>query len=337
MIDGSWISAAVALTLSALLPFALRPLLTRFAVVDIPVQRSSHARPTLRGGGIAPGMGIVLGVLVLSASVRGVPGLLLVVVAIASAAFAALGLVDDLRSLGSLSRAVVQVVISTVACVAIVGITNGPWWLYGLGPLAVAGYVNVANFMDGINTVSGLHGAMVGGSLAVSGALGDQSWLVGLGVCVALAFLAFVPWNVMGRGMFLGDVGSYLLGGTIAVAAVAAVAVGLPLIAVLGPLVPYLADTSSTLLRRVAQGERWFEAHNSHVYQRLARRHGHVPASFVVTLATAVAAAAGQLAFAGPVGAAVAVVAFVLITIVYLTLPRWSDRVHKRKAPLEHA
>lgn len=337
MIDGSWIAAAVALSLSAILPFALRPLLTRFAVVDVPVERSSHVRPTLRGGGIAPGIGIVLGALVLAASFSGVPGSLLVVIAITSAAFAVLGLVDDVRSLGSTSRAVVQIVIATAACVAIVGVTNGPWWLYGLGPIAVAGYVNVANFMDGINTVSGLHGATVGGSLAVSGALGDQPWLVGLGTCIALAFLAFIPWNVVGRGMFLGDVGSYLLGGSIAVAAVAAVAVGAPLIAVLGPLVPYLVDTSSTLLRRVARGERWFEAHNTHVYQRLARRHGHVPASSVVTLATLVGAAAGQLAFAGPAGAAAAVVSFVLIAGVYLTLPRWSDRAQQRKARLEHA
>lgn len=333
---GFWTAAVLCLLTSALLPFAVRPLLYRFAVVDVPSERSSHVRPTLRGGGIAPGMGIVLGTLVLAAAVPGVRGRLLVVIAVASAAFAILGFADDVRSLGSLSRAVVQMVIATVACAAIVTIAEGPWWLYVLGPVAVAGYVNVANFMDGINTVSGLHGTVVGASFVVSGALAGQPWLTGLGTCIALAFLAFVPWNVVGRRMFLGDVGSYLLGGTIAVAAVGAIAIGVPLVAVVAPLVPYLVDTSSTLARRVARRERWFEAHNTHVYQVLARRHGHVPASSIVTTATVACAAAGSLAFVGPVGAVAAVVLFAVIAAVYLSLPSWTLRLTHREARVEH-
>jgi UDP-N-acetylmuramyl pentapeptide phosphotransferase/UDP-N-acetylglucosamine-1-phosphate transferase len=333
---GLWTAVALTLLTSALLPFAVRPLLYRFAVVDVPSERSSHVRPTLRGGGIAPGMGIVLGTLVLAAAIPGVTGRLLVVTAVASAAFATLGFIDDVRSLSSLSRAVVQIVIATAVCAAIVTVTDGPWWLYVLGPVAVAGYVNVANFMDGINTVSGLHGTVVGASFVVSGALADQPWLMGLGACIAVAFLAFVPWNVLGRRMFLGDVGSYLLGGTIAVAAVAAFAVGVPLIAVVAPLVPYLVDTSSTLIRRVARGERWFEAHNTHVYQELARRHGHLPASSIVTAATVACAAAGSLAFTGQGGAVAAVVVFAVVAAVYLSLPSWTLRLTHREARVEH-
>jgi len=333
---GLYAAAGLTLLVSALLPFAVRPLLYRFALLDVPSDRSSHVRPTLRGGGIAPGMGMVLGTLVLAAAVPGVTGRLLVVTAVASAAFAVLGFVDDVRSLSSLSRAVVQLVIAAAVCAAIVVITSGPWWLLVVGPMAVAGYVNVANFMDGINTVSGLHGTVVGASFVAWGLLAEQPWLSGLGACISLAFVAFIPWNVLGKRMFLGDVGSYLLGGTIAVAAVAAVAVGVPLVAVVAPLVPYLVDTSSTLARRVARGERWFEAHNTHVYQVLARRHGHVRASSIVTAATVACAAAGSLAFAGPVGAVAAVALFAVAAAVYLSLPSWTLRLTHREARAEH-
>lgn len=336
MTGSLWAAALLTLALSALLPFVIRPLLRRFAVMDVPVARSSHVRPTLRGGGVAPAIAILVGTLFLATDASGVSDRLLVVVAVASTAFAALGLVDDVRSLSSRSRAAVQVILAAVVCTVIVTLVDGPAWLYIAGPLAIAGYVNVANFMDGINTISGLHGVVAGASFVVTGSLADQPWLIGLGFCLAAAFLAFLPWNVLGQRMFLGDVGSYLLGGTIAVAAVAAVAVGVPFVAVLGPLIPYLIDTSSTLVRRVARGERWFEAHNTHVYQQMARRLGHVPTSLLVNFAALVCAAAGTLSFRGTSGTVSAVVVFVVVAVAYLALPRLGTRITDRKERSAH-
>ena len=66
--------------------------------------------------------------------------------------------------------------------------------------------------------------------------------------------------------MFLGDVGSDLPGASIAGMAVASFVAGVPLLASISPLWIYLCDTGFTLAARVSRGEKWYEAHRSHVY-----------------------------------------------------------------------
>ncbi len=68
---------------------------------------------------------------------------------------------------------------------------------------------------------------------------------------------------------FLGDVGSYLLGASIAALAVAGFLSGVYVEYVLSPILVYAADTGYTLLRRIKAGERWYASHREHVYQRL--------------------------------------------------------------------
>ena len=325
-----------ALLLSALLPLVVKPLLRRLQVIDVPVGRSSHVVPTLRGGGIAPAVALTVACPFIASGLDGSPAMLVGVVTIAAAAFAALGFVDDLRHLSAGIRAAVQVLLGLLTCGFLVVVAGGPTWLFVLGPLAVAGYVNVTNFMDGVNTVSGLHGGVAGFSFAVVGIFAGVPWLMASGACVGVAFLAFVPWNVLGSGMFLGDVGSYLLGAVVSLNAVAAVAVGVPLVAVVGPLVPYLVDTSTTLARRVAKGERWHEAHATHIYQKLARRHGHLSSSLAVTLASICSAAAGMLAVVIPGGWIAALVGMSVVGFVYALLPRLDERFVTRKAPSLH-
>jgi UDP-GlcNAc:undecaprenyl-phosphate GlcNAc-1-phosphate transferase len=92
--------------------------------------------------------------------------------------------------------------------------------------------------------------------------------LVALGLAVAVAALAFLPWNAVRARVFLGDVGSYALGAALAVLAVTAVIQAVPLEAALGPLALYVADTAWTLQRRVRAGEHWTQAHHTHTYQR---------------------------------------------------------------------
>ncbi|MCL3862921.1 NAD-dependent epimerase/dehydratase family protein [Actinotalea sp. K2] len=247
----------------------------------------------------------------------------MILFAVASAA-AALGWAEDVKGIPVRFRAVTQLLIALAGAAALATVSDLPWWAVPAAGLAVAAYVNVANFMDGLDGISGLHGLVVGAALATVGGLMGLPWLVLGGVVLAMSFLGFLPWNLGRRAVFLGDVGSYLLGATIAILCLAAFAEGVPAITVLGPVAIYLADTGVTLLRRVVNGERWFEAHRSHCYQRLTDRGlTHVQTSAIVAGATALTSALGLLALPGaPGGTAVSTIAIAAVAAVYLALPR---------------
>ena len=314
------IAVGGALLVSSLLPRAVRPLLETWGALDVPVERSSHVVPTLRGGGLAVAGGLLLGLGVLTVAAEGTPRALLLTVLAASFAATVVGFVEDVHGLRARARAGLQVALGIVVALVVLGLTELPWWLAVLAAVFFAAYVNVANFMDGINGISALHGVVVGLAYASWGALSDETWLTGVGLCLAVAFVAFLPWNLRAPGMFLGDAGSYLLGASVAATATAAVAVGVPLVAVLAPLVPYLADTAWTLARRVSRGEIWHQAHRSHAYQRLALTLGHLPVALLVAATSALAVGVSVLAVVGGAAVVAAWAGLVLLAAVYLGL-----------------
>ncbi|WP_166786040.1 UDP-phosphate glycosyltransferase [Cryobacterium lyxosi] len=185
-----------------------------------------------------------------------------------SVASAVLGWIEDVRGVSIRVRAGAQICIGLIASSIVVGHAGVAPWLVVVFTIGVAGYINVANFMDGVNGISALHGTVVGVTYAILGVVFELPWLAITGGIVALAFFGFLPWNLRGR-IFLGDVGSYLLGGSISITAVAALAHGVPFLAVIAPLIVYLADAGFTLVSRVIRGRRWSDAHRDHVYQRL--------------------------------------------------------------------
>ena len=132
----------------------------------------------------------------------------------------------------------------------------------------ITGFVNVFNFMDGVNGISGAHALIAGVAYACYAEWGQHPFLLAASLAVAVGALLFLPWNAGRARVFLGDVGSYSLGAALAVLATDAVLRGVPVEAVLGPLALYLADTAWTLQRRIRAGERWLQAHRTHVYQQ---------------------------------------------------------------------
>ncbi len=282
---------AVAVALSA--PLLARRVLTRLGVFDVPNSRSSHAQPVLRGGGLAPLAALVAAVPLLVLT----PDRGLVVASICVAACAAVvGLADDIRTLPVSVRLVAQAALGAGGGALLVTLTGSWWGWAAVVMVAVAAYINMVNFMDGINLISGLHGGVVGTAYAIAGAwTGTPSLTVG-GALVAVVFLGFLPWNVLGSRMFLGDVGSYLLGAVLAMLAAGAIASGVHPIAVLAPLSVYITDTAITVVRRLLRGENILEAHRTHVYQRLfvsGWTHAHVATA--VTAFSALAAFIGML------------------------------------------
>ncbi|WP_158657479.1 UDP-phosphate glycosyltransferase [Blastococcus saxobsidens] len=296
---------------TAFLAFTPR-LLRRLDLYDVPSARSSHDRPVLRGAGVAVATAIVVVLLGASAAVPETDAAVLRAVAAAVAVFATLGFVEDQRGLGVGVRLRLQAALAVLAAGALAAATSS-WWWWLPAALLVAGYVNVANFMDGINCISALHGTVAGVSLALMGVLEGQRWLIVAGLVGGAAFAAFLPWNGLGRvTYFLGDVGSYTLGAFVAAVAAGAVVTAAHPWPVLSILSVYVLDVGLTLLRRLRAGEDITQAHRDHVYQRLTRTGllGHLPTGILVGCCTVGVTAAGWIgASAGRVGVAVLCVA----------------------------
>jgi UDP-N-acetylmuramyl pentapeptide phosphotransferase/UDP-N-acetylglucosamine-1-phosphate transferase len=252
----------------------LRPLLKRYALAK-PNSRSSHKEATPQGGGIAV---IVAITLVAGAAFIMFPGeigvsLHLAVVFAAAILLALVGVTDDLRPLEAMPRLFLQ----TIAAAAVVAsmppdlrvLPMVPWWIDRL--LLCAGmiwFINLVNFMDGIDWITVAEVVPVTAALALFGFMGALPWSATL-VAVALcgATIGFAPFNRPVAQVFLGDVGSLPIGLILGWLLVLLAGNGHFTAALLLPLY-YLADATITLLRRLARGEQVTQAHRSHFYQR---------------------------------------------------------------------
>jgi UDP-N-acetylmuramyl pentapeptide phosphotransferase/UDP-N-acetylglucosamine-1-phosphate transferase len=266
--DPSWpvtgaVVSGAALATSLTIAGAL-PVLKRY-VVDAPTARSSHDRPTPRGGGIGVVAGLMAGIVVAASRGTSTPGYLILAVLVVSA----VGFVDDLRSQSAVLR-----IVLTGACAAVfaVGLLR-PHDVRDLMNVVtvviiLTGYTNAFNFMDGVNGISCFSAAIAGVWLAVLASEQGLTSAFYVAVAATSASLAFLPWNFPRATMFLGDVGSYGLGFVLAAVAVVCWHGGAPAVKCAAPFVIYLADTTITSIRRMAGGRGWSEAHREHVYQR---------------------------------------------------------------------
>jgi UDP-N-acetylmuramyl pentapeptide phosphotransferase/UDP-N-acetylglucosamine-1-phosphate transferase len=247
--------------------------------------------------GIAPMVALATGGFLFFALLgsRGPWPALLACIAMATAA-SLIGLAEDIWGIPTRTRLVLQLGIGCGGAAAIaLAIGDGYVWI-PLGALAMAAYINATNFMDGIDGISGMHAVVVGTTYTSIGVLVGNELLTVGGALLALAFLGFLPWNVLRGRMFLGDVGSYLLGSFVAGLGFAALIHGVNPIALAAPVALYLFDTGTTIYRRIRRGEPWLEAHRSHIYQRLTDQgHTHLQVAALVASGSLVAGAAGML------------------------------------------
>ncbi|WP_343317905.1 glycosyltransferase family 4 protein [Arthrobacter sp. TMP15] len=330
---------ALALVLALLLPLVARPLLARAGVLDVPNARSSHTMPTIRGMGITTAVALSVAIIVAvflpqtGATNQGVATLLVIFAVVLAAS--TIGWLEDIRGLSVKVRAGLQLSVGGLATAAVALIDPGQQqlWLIPAGAIAVAAYVNVTNFMDGINGISGTHGLLVGGFYAYAGLTTAHAWLVYVGIAIAMSFAGFLPWNLSRNKVFLGDVGSYLLGASIAVTAMCAFLVGVPVEYIFSPVLIYLTDTFVTFLRRLLAGERWYVAHRQHVYQRLTIVGlSHVQATAVVSLATILVSLLGVTAAqGGEVAQILATAAGFIVVLAYLRTPTFFQKLLRKR------
>ena len=324
----------VALVLGLALPLAILPFLRWLGIVDVPGHRSSHTVPTVRGMGLATALAALLslGVSAVMALVD-VDRSVMITVVVGMICSAGLGWIEDYRGLPVRSRAGFQLLIGLAITSALTFVLGTPAWWIPVGMLAIAGYINVANFMDGLNGISGLHGLVVGAAYAYTGWATNLTWLVVCGIAIAGAFLAFLPWNLLGKRVFLGDTGSYFLGGAIACCAVGAFLSNIYVEYILSPLIIYLADTGFTLVKRIYRGEAWYQPHRQHVYQQLADLgFGHIGSALTVTAATVAVTIITVLALPFEVDGLMWMgLLVVCIVVLYLALPTIIGRILGRR------
>ncbi len=322
-----WVPALVGGLVSVVSPLILRPILERLRVVDLPNERSSHVRPTLRAGGIGQLLGVLAaGTAAIALTLSSADFRTFVTVLAAGVAASLIGLMDDLsrgRGISVLLRAFLQLGVGTVTALLLdvpIGLSG---WALVVAAVFIAAYINMANFMDGINGISSAHGVVVGLTQFAIGLIFGLPWMQVLGLVVASTFLAFLPWNLAGAGMFLGDVGSYLLGALAGAGMVGAVFAGVPVIVAVSPLAVYLADTVMTIIRRAVRGEPVLRAHRSHAYQRLINTGmSHLTVTAIVTAASLSCVLVAFATRAHELPSAVAVCAMLAICAAYLALPR---------------
>ncbi|GAB6052616.1 glycosyltransferase family 4 protein [Magnetospira thiophila] len=263
-------------TASTLAVGLLVRLLRQREILDHPNHRSSHDHPTPRGGGLA-----VIGVLLIAWVGVGwsfpplpggwiLPG--------AALALALLSWADDLWGLSAPLRLGIHLL-------AVVGALL--LWAPALGMAALLGaalfwvwFINLYNFMDGIDGITGVETASLGGGIALVAALSAdlEPTLIPLGLSALAAALGFLVWNRPPAKIFLGDVGSvplgFLLGGlllTLAAEGAWAAALILPAY--------YLTDATLTIGKRMLRGDNILQAHREHYYQlgvRSGLSHGAV-------------------------------------------------------------
>jgi UDP-N-acetylmuramyl pentapeptide phosphotransferase/UDP-N-acetylglucosamine-1-phosphate transferase len=265
-------TAACATILAAAIIAATLPLLQRHALAQ-PNARSSHRIPTPQGAGF----GVIAATLIaanvalhffLSSALPGI-GLL----TLAAVGIACLGALDDLRSLPVLPRFLLQglAVAATLAALPDAARINDllPLWLErALLFVAALYFVNIVNFMDGLDWMTVAEVVPVGCALVMLGLLGQLTASSTL-IAAALtgAYLGFAPFNRPVAKIFLGDVGSLATGLLLAWCLIDLAGHDGFVAALLLPLY-YLADASWTLVARIWRGEKFWQSHRSHCYQR---------------------------------------------------------------------
>jgi UDP-N-acetylmuramyl pentapeptide phosphotransferase/UDP-N-acetylglucosamine-1-phosphate transferase len=332
------LAVPLAAALSAGLILRLRPLLQRYALAR-PNARSSHTVPTPQGGGIAVVTGLVTisGLLIAAPEIGGRADWIWL--AGCALALAVLGAVDDVRPLPAALRLALQAIAVGVLVWHLDGrlVPWAPLWLErGLALVAGLWFVNLTNFMDGLDWMIVAEIVPVSGALLLFGLAGLLPPLPTLvAACLLGALLGFAPFNRPIAKLFLGDVGSLPIGLVTAWLLWHLAAAGSLAAAVLLPLV-YLADATLTLIARAARGERVWEAHRGHYYQRATVNGLTVPGVvgrvFAVNLVLAALAAATLLWPSWPVTVAALAAGLALVA----TLLRRFARV-PAPAPAEGA
>ncbi len=254
---------------------------SRFHLLDHPNERSLHTHPTPRSGGLAILVGWVTGSVVIGFTYGGLPVLYWLFAALLPLAI--VSFMDDHASISAMLRFTVH-----VGCAALLVWGMGLVPDRGLVPdlilshykgvgellafLYIVWMINLYNFMDGMDGLAGGMAVIGFGSYAVLGYFAGHELFVAMSLVVASATGGFLLFNFPPARIFMGDIGSSTLGLLAAVLTLWASRDGIfPFWIGILVFSPFIVDATVTLVRRLLHGERVWQAHKTHYYQRLVQ------------------------------------------------------------------
>lgn len=283
----------------------------RGSPVDVPNRRSSHNRPTVRGGGIGMALAICLALLAVGSRTHGVPRGDIGLFAIATVIVAGIGLWADYRDPPASYRLFLQ--LGAAGLVMGAGtqfhVLKLPWghnvelWWAGvpLTLLWIASLTNLYNFIDGADGLAASLAVVYSAGIAAFSFATRHPFEGVMALTVLAACLAFLWFNFPPARLFMGDVGSLTLGFVFAVLALRLATLGRQLVPLAFWLILYssfLFDTSYTIVYRAMRGEKFWQAHRSHLYERLLTKgwsHRQVTLFYVGLSLVSLAFALGYL------------------------------------------
>ena len=285
-------------------------LLTRCAIFARPNERSSHSTPVPTGGGVVVCAAVFSAWALIGLGCVGTAAPVLIVCGLA-AGLAIISWIDDLSGLNQAIRLITQIAAIGISLAALPA--PGPFF-GGVFPVsldyAAAGliwlwFTNLYNFMDGIDGLAGVETVTVGvGIAATAGIAGISNSIPAFGLTIAAAAAGFLWWNWCPAKVFLGDVGSVPLGFLVGWLLLSLATYGEWAAALILPLY-FLTDASLTLVHRAIRGERVWQAHHEHFYQRAedrGLRHDRIVGLIFIAnlllVVLAIVAASGQAVLA---------------------------------------
>lgn len=261
------------MALSASGAFVVSRYAATMGLIDIPSGRSSHKRPTPKGGGIGIAMSLVF-----ASCALGLSWIIWAPVALLSC----MSLVGDRSHLSASFRLIIHLSVASICCWEILkpafeiggSFSEAAFEsvLFGCAVVYVAGTGNFFNFMDGINGIAALTGAI---GFAVLGWFASQQgeWqYVELCILVSVSCLSFLPFNFPKARVFMGDVGSVLLGFVFGIVCLSLSQSCLDFVCMAAMIFPFYADELTSMVIRIRDGESLTAPHRRHLYQIMANQ-----------------------------------------------------------------
>lgn len=239
-------------------------------IVDIPNDRSSHTVTTPRGGGLSISLSLIVCLVFVMKTHNNIPDHLLLFT-FCIMLISIIGIVDDLRGLSIKIRASLYVLISTVFISTVLNqnIFESYYFIILL-IILLSWFINMYNFMDGADAISSIQAIVCALPIAIIFSSINQNAFAVFCYGLTASSLGFVIWNWPQAKIFMGDVGSCVIGfvfGCLMIFTYLSNYFSLYIWFIL--LSFFIVDSSLTLVMRIIRREKWYKAHRSHSYQRV--------------------------------------------------------------------